>query len=65
MARRSSDHEQTAPRERVRGKGVAMYDAALTAVRDEIGRRQHRDRVSATAQRVLDAHTDALDRLAR
>jgi predicted transcriptional regulator len=65
MTLRLSDDEQTALRERAQAEGVSMQEAARRAVRDYIARGQHRDRVSAAAQRVLDAHADALDRLGR
>ena len=65
MTLRLSDDEQTALRERAQAEGVSMQEAARRAVRDYIGRGQHRDRVSAAAQRVIDAHADALDRLGR
>jgi predicted transcriptional regulator len=65
MTLRLSDDEQTALRERAQAEGVSMQEAARRAVRDYISRGQHRDRVSAAAQRVIDAHADALDRLGR
>jgi hypothetical protein len=40
-----------------------MQEVAGHAVRDDIAHGQHRDPVSAAAQRVIDAHADALDRL--
>jgi predicted transcriptional regulator len=65
MTLRLSDDEQAALRERARFEGVSMQEAARRAVRDYITRGQHRDRVSAAARRVIDAHADALDRLGR
>ncbi len=40
-------------------------DAARQAVRDYVARRAHEDRVGAAAERVLDVHAEALDRLGR
>jgi hypothetical protein len=42
-----------------------MQEAARRAVREYVARGQHRDRVSAAAQRVMKAHADALERLGR
>ena len=65
MTLRLTDDEQTALRERARAEGVSMQEAARRAVRDYITLGQHRDRVSAAAERALHAHADALDRLGR
>lgn len=42
-----------------------MQEAARRAVRDYVSHGAHRDRVSAAARRVMEAHADALDRLGR
>lgn len=42
-----------------------MQEAARRAVRDYIAQSRHRERVSAAARMVMDAHGDALDRLGR
>jgi predicted transcriptional regulator len=65
MTLRLSDDEQTALRERAEAEGISMQEAARRAVRDYVARGQHRDRVSAAAERVIAAHADALDRLGR
>ena len=65
MTLRLSDDEQTALRERAEAEGISMQEAARRAVRDYVARGQHRDRVSAAAERVIAAHVDALDRLGR
>jgi hypothetical protein len=65
MARRSSNDEQTTPAEQATAEGISTYEAAEGPARDDPARRQHRDRIAVAAQRVIDAHTDALDRLAR
>lgn len=65
MTLRLTDEEQAALRERAQLEGISMQEAARRAVREYILRGQHRDRVSAAAQRVMEAHADALDRLGR
>ncbi len=65
MTLRLTDEEQAALRERARLEGISMQEAARRAVREYIAQAQHRDRVSASAQRVMDAHADALERLGR
>ena len=42
-----------------------MQELARRAVREYVGLEDHRDRVFASARRVLAAHADALDRLGR
>jgi predicted transcriptional regulator len=63
MTLRLTDDEQAALRERADVEGISMQEAARRAVREFVARGQHRDRVSAAAQRVMDAHADALRRL--
>jgi predicted transcriptional regulator len=65
MTLRLTDDEQEALRERARAEGISMQEAARRAVRDYVTRGEHRQRVSAAARRVMDAHADALDRLGR
>lgn len=65
MTLRLTDDERTALRERARAEGISMQDAARRAVRDYVARGEHRARVSAAADRVMDAHTEALQRLGR
>lgn len=65
MTLRLTDAEQAALRERATADGISMQDAARRAVRDYIARRAHEERVGVAADRVLDVHADALDRLAR
>ena len=65
MTLRLTEDEQDALRERAEAEGISMQEAARRAVRDYVVQGQHRDRVSAAAQRVMDAHRDALDRLGR
>jgi hypothetical protein len=42
-----------------------MQDAARRAIRDYIARSEHRARVAAAADRIIDVHADALERLGR
>lgn len=65
MTLRLTDEEQQALRERAEVEGISMQEAARRAVRDYVNGGRHRDRVAATADRVIDAHRDALDRLGR
>jgi hypothetical protein len=65
MTLRLSDDEQAALRERAQLEGISMQEAARRAVRDYVSHGAHRDRVSAAARRVMEAHADALDRLGR
>lgn len=63
MTLRLTDEEQAALRARAEAEGISMQEAARQAVREYVARGQHRARVSAAAERVTDAHADALDRL--
>ena len=63
MTLRLSDDEQQALRDRAAAEGISMQEAARRAVREFVARGQHRDRVSAAARAVMDAHADALHRL--
>ena len=65
MTLRLTEDEQAALRERATAEGISMQEAARRAVREFISRGQHRDRVSAAARRVMEAHADALERLGR
>lgn len=65
MTLRLTEDEQAALRERAEAEGISMQEAARRAVRDYVARGQHRDRVSAAAARVMEAHSEALDRLGR
>jgi plasmid stability protein len=65
MTLRLTDDEQAALKERAEVEGISMQDAARRAVRTYVAQGQHRDRVSAAARRVMEAHADALDRLGR
>jgi len=65
MTLRLTEDEQTALRDRAEIEGVSMQEAARRAVRDYVARGHHRDRVSAAAKRVMEAHGEALERLGR
>ncbi len=63
MTLRLTETEQDALRGRAEAEGISMQDAARRAVREFVNRGQHRDRVGATANRIIDSHADALRRL--
>ena len=42
-----------------------MQDAARQAVRQYVARRAHEERVGLAADRVLDVHAEAIERLGR
>lgn len=63
MTLRLTDAEHAALRDRADAEGISMQEAARRAVREFVTRGQHRDRVSAAAALVIDAHADALHRL--
>lgn len=65
MTLRLTDEEREQLRRRAEQEGVSMQDVARRAVREYIGLEDHRERVFASAQRVLEAHADAIDRLGR
>lgn len=65
MTLRLSDEEQELLRRRAAEEGVSMQEIARRAVREYVGVEDHRDRVFASARRVLDVHADAIERLGR
>ncbi len=65
MTLRLTEDEQVALRERAAAEGVSMQDLARRAVREYVGLADHRDRVVASARRILEAHADAIERLGR
>ena len=65
MTLRLTDDEQAALRARAAAEGISMQDAARRAVREFVERGAHRGRVAVAADRVLNAHADALERLGR
>lgn len=65
MTLRLTEDEQAALRERAEAEGISMQEAARRAVRDYVARGYHRDRVGAAADRIVEAHAEALERLGR
>jgi Ribbon-helix-helix protein, copG family len=65
MTLRLTEDEQEALRERAAVEGVSMQDLARRAVREYVGRADHRDRVVTSARRILEVHADAIERLGR
>jgi len=65
MTLRLTEDEQVALRERATAEGISMQEAARRAVRTYVTQGQHRDRVSAAARRVMEAHAEAIERLGR
>jgi predicted transcriptional regulator len=65
MTLRLSDEEQELLRRRAAQEGVSMQEVARRAVREYVGIEDHRDRVFASARRVLTAHAEAIERLGR
>lgn len=65
MTLRLTDEEQDLLRQRAADEGVSMQDLARRAIRDYVGLETHRERVFASAKRVMTEHADALDRLGR
>lgn len=65
MTLRLTEAEQEALRARAEQEGVSMQELARRAVREYVQLENHRDRVFASARRVIDAHADAIERLGR
>jgi hypothetical protein len=63
MTLRLTGAEQAALRATAEAEGISMQEAARRAVREFVARAEHRDRVSAAAALVMDAHAEALRRL--
>lgn len=63
MTLRLTDDEQERLRKRAADEGVSMQEVARRAVREYVGLEDHRDRVFASAKRILTAHAEAIDRL--
>lgn len=65
MTLRLTDQEQAALKERAAAEGISMQDVARRAIRDYVARTEHRSRVSTAADRILDVHAVAIERLGR
>lgn len=63
MTLRLDERDQEALREHAAAVGISMQDAARRAIREYIARSEHRSRVAAATDLVLDVHADAIRRL--
>lgn len=63
MTLRLTDDEQDALRRRAALEGMSMQEAARRAVREYVARAEHRDRVAAAAELIMQRHNVALRRL--
>ncbi len=63
MTLRLSEEEHEALRERAALEGMSIQEAARRAVREYIARADHRYRVSASAELIMERHGEALRRL--
>ena len=63
MTLRLTEEEQDALRTRAALDGTSMQEAVRRAVREYVARAEHRDRVSAAADAIMERHADALRRL--
>jgi hypothetical protein len=60
---RLTDDEEAALRERAQAEGISIEEALRRAVRAYVSRGTHREHVSETAERVIEAHDRAIERL--
>ncbi|MEM8926537.1 MAG: ribbon-helix-helix protein, CopG family [Actinomycetota bacterium] len=65
MTLRLTENEQELLRQRAADEGVSMQELARRAVREYVGLADHHDRVVRSAERVMRAHADAIERLGR
>lgn len=65
MTLRLTDDEQDELRKRAADEGVSMQELARRAIREYVGLADHRDRVVLSAERVMRAHAEAIERLGR
>ena len=65
MTLRLTEDEQDELRSRAAAEGISMQEAVRRAIREYVGRSDHRDRVVASAQRIVAVHADAIGRLGR
>ncbi|MGH9305499.1 MAG: hypothetical protein ACRD0I_01240 [Acidimicrobiales bacterium] len=63
MTLRLTNGEQAALQRRADLDGISMQQAARQAVREYVARAEHRDRISRAAERVIEVHGEALERL--
>jgi hypothetical protein len=60
---RLTNEERSRLEARAAEEGVSIDDLVGRFVRDYLARTEHHDRVSSAADRILDVHAGALDRL--
>ena len=65
MTLRLTEEEQEALRSRAASEGVSMQELARRAVRDYVGLADHRDRVVASARKIMEVHAAAIERLGK
>ena len=65
MTLRLDEQDHEALRQRAAADGVSMQDAARRAIREYLARSEHRARVAAASELILDVHADAIERLGR
>ena len=65
MTLRLDEQEQEALKARAAAEGISMQDAARRAIRDYVARSEHRDKVSAATDLIVDFHAEAIERLGR
>ena len=63
MTLRLTEEEQDALRMRAALDGTSMQEAVRRAVREYVARADHRDRVAAAAEAIMERHADAIRRL--
>ncbi len=63
MTLRLTDDEQLALQAQAKSDGISMQVAARQAIREYVVRRSHETSVSEAADRIMNAHADALRRL--
>lgn len=65
MTLRLTDDEQDVLRRRAADEGVSMQELARRAIREYVGLADHHDRIVRSAEKVMHAHADAIERLGR
>lgn len=60
-----TEEERQALEQRAAADGISMQEAARRAVREYVGRTDHRARVAESGARIARVHAEALDRLGR
>lgn len=65
MTLRLTADEQEELRKRASDEGVSMQELARRAIREYVGLADHRDNVVRSAEKIMQAHADAIERLGR